>query len=209
MLSMKIITIKSSALSMFKLLDYYEVIVVMPAIDMQLANKASKVMQRRTRQKGLLIVVEDDLRLGFIMVANMVYMNTKSRFFCYVAQDAYPGAFWLDDGLETLKKENSGLLAFNDGRFFGTIAVFGLADRKWLYNIYKNFLFYPKYKSHFGDTELTVIALQTGKHVFNPNCLLMEVDYEKHRCKINMDDDKLYRERAEAGFDGRVTPFTP
>jgi len=207
MLEIKII--KSSMLSKFQLSTQYETIIVLPAIDMILAKKASEIMKMRTKQSGLLIIVEDDLRLGFIMVSNIVYMKTISRYFCYVAQDSYPGEFWLDYGLNTIKKTNSGLLSFNDGRFFGTIAVFGLADREWLNTIYKKFLFYHKYKSHFADTELSVIAAQTNNLVFNPNCLLIEVDYEKHLHGNNPDDDKLYRERAETGFDGLITPFTP
>jgi len=166
-------------------------------------------MKTRTKQEGLLLVVEDDLRLGFIMVSNLVYTKTVSRYFCYVAQDAYPGQFWLDYGLNAIKTTNGGLLSFNDGRFFGRIAVFGLADRQWIDTIYKGLLFYPKYKSHYGDTELSVIAVCTNKLVFDPNCLLIEVDYEKHLGKNNPDDERLYRERAEAGFDGRVSPFTP
>jgi len=200
---------KSSALSKFKLSSSYETIIVLPAIDMILANKISEIMEIRTRVDSLLIIVEDDLRIGFIMVANMVYMKTTSRYFCYVAQDSYPGYFWLDYGLDTMKRTNAGLLSFNDGRFFGKIAVFGLADRQWLNTIYEKFLFYPKYKSHFADTELSVIAAQTQNLVFNPNALLIEVDYEKHLHGNNPDDDKLYRQRAETGFDGLIAPFTP
>lgn len=206
---LEIQTIKSSVLSKFQLSTSYETIIVLPAIDMILANKASEVMKRRTKQTGLLIIVEDDLRLGFIMVSNMVYMKTKSRYFCFVAQDSYPGEFWLDYGLDTIKKTNSGLLSFNDGRFFGKIAVFGLADRKWLNTVYNQFLFYPKYKSHFADTELSVIAAQTNNLVFNPNCLLIEVDYEKYLHGNNQDDEILYIKRAKTGFDGLITPFTP
>jgi hypothetical protein len=143
------------------------------------------------------------------MISNLVYSKTISRYFCYVAQDAYAGEFWLDYALDTIKKTKSGLLSFNDGRFFGKIAVFGLVSRQWLNTIYGKFLFYPKYKSHFADTELSIIASQTNKLVFNPNSLLIEVDYEKHLHPNNNDDEILYRQRAETGFDNLISPFTP
>jgi hypothetical protein len=202
-------TIKYSQLRQFQLIPLHKTIIVLPAVDIILAKRVSEIMKMRTKQKGLLLVVDDDLRLGFIMVANLVYIKTSSRYFCYIAQDAYPGEFWLDYALETIKKTNSGLLAFNDGRFFGKVAVFGLVDRQWVNTIYKKFVFYPKYKSHFADTELSVISSQTSKLVFNPNAILVEVDYEKNLHGNNQDDENLYIERAKTGFDGLITPFIP
>jgi hypothetical protein len=181
----------------------------MSYIDTELAKKASEVMKRRTKQEGLLLFVEDDMRLGFIMVTNLVYAKTTSRYFVYTAQDAFAGEFWLDYGLDTIKKSKCGLLAFNDGRFFGKIAVFGLADRQWVNTIYGKFIFHHQYKSHFADTELSVIAAQTQNLVFNSNAILLEVDYEKHLHGNNQDDHKLYIERANNGFDNRIASFTP
>jgi hypothetical protein len=206
MLDIKII--KSSSLKKFQLSSSYEVIVVMPMIDVELAKKASEVMKRRTKQEGLLLLVEDDLRFGFIMVTNLVYAKTSSRYFAYTAQDAYAGEFWLDYALDTIKKSDCGLLAFNDGRFFGKIAIFGFADRQWVNKIYGKFIFHHQYKSNFADTELSVIASQTSNLVFNANALLIEVDYEKHLHGNNKDDHKLYIERAKTGFDGRIAAFT-
>ena len=206
MLDIKII--KSSKLQKLKYSSSYEVIIVLPMINIELANKASEVMRRRTQQNGLLLLIEDDLRIGFIMITNLVYTKTESRYFAYVAQDAFAGEFWLDYALDTIKKSNCGLLAFNDGRFFGKIAVFGLVNRNWINRIYGKFIFHHQYKSHFADTELSVIAAQTGNLVFNPNAVLIEVDYEKHLHGNNEDDHKLYIERAKTGFDGRISPFT-
>ena len=201
-------TIKTSKIATFRNDSHYEVIIVMPAIDMALAARAADVMSRRTDQSGLLILAEDDARLGFIMTTNLIYAKTHSGFFSYVAQDAFPGQYWLDYGLETLKQSKSGLLAFNDGRFFGKIAVFGLVNREWSSSLYKNFIFYPQYKSHFADTELSIIAYETSNLVFNPYAIMLEVDYEKHLHPNNRDDEKLYIERAKGGFDGRIQPFS-
>ena len=65
MLDIKII--KSSSLQRFQFSSSYETVIVMPMIDVALAKKASEVMRRRTEQNGLLLLVEDDLRLGFVL----------------------------------------------------------------------------------------------------------------------------------------------
>ena len=204
-----ITTIASSKINELAVASRYEVAIVLPAIDLALATKLSDVMQRRTRQDGVLVLVEDDLRLGFIMVANLVYAKTESRYFAYVAQDAFPSEYWLDTALDTIKGTGRGLLAFNDGKYFGTLAAFGLVDRTWVRTLYKNFLFFPGYTSHFADTELSAIATETDNITFNPNAILLEVDYEKHLRRNNLDDHRLYIERAKTGFGGIITPFTP
>lgn len=201
--------IKTSSLADYVEPRAHDTIIVMPTTDMKLARRAAEVMSRRTDREGLLVIAEDDLRLGFIATANSVYNKTRSACFGYVAQDAFAGQYWLDYGLHALEKSRAGLLAFNDGRFFGKIAVFGLAMRRWLKSVYGQGVFYTGYHSHFADTELSVIALASGNLVFNPSALLVEVDYKKHLHGNDPTDESLYRERAGQGFDGRIEPFTP
>ncbi|MGE9986093.1 hypothetical protein [Desulfovibrio sp. SGI.169] len=206
---LRISHVKTSALTNYADQRAHDAVIVMPATDMELASKAAEVMSRRTDREGLLVIAEDDLRLGFIATANGIYSKTRSACFGYAAQDAFAGQYWLDYGLNALEKSGAGLLAFNDGRFFGKIAVFGLAMRRWLKSVYEDGVFYAGYRSHFADTELSVIALASGNLVFNPNALLIEVDYEKHLHGNNPTDESLYRKRAEQGFDGRMEPFVP
>ena len=202
--------ISTSKLGSFREDRHHKVVVAMPSINMPMALRAADVMMRRTEQPGLLLVIEDDLRLGFIMTANLAYARTQSDYFAYVAQDAFPGHLWLDYGLDTMKRCGAGLLAFNEGSFFGKVAAFGLVHRDWTRSLYRNFLFYPQYKSHYADVELSVLALHTSNLAFNPNAILMEVDFEKHlKNSQNKEDALLYTQRAESGFDGRMPPFTP
>jgi len=201
--------LKSSELATVRGLNHNQVVVVLPFIDKELAVKTADILKRRALSEGLLVLVEDDVRIGFIQVANMIFSRSNSIYFGYLAQDAYPGEGWLRCGINILNKSKAALLAFNDGRFYGNIAVFGLVRRTWVQSIYRKFLFYPGYVSHFGDTELSVLALSSQKLVFNPNCLLIEVDYEKHLHGNNPKDDALYRERARTGFNGIVAPFEP
>ena len=206
---MESIVFKSSELAGIHGLTHDQVVIVLPFIDKDLAVKTADVLKRRALNEGLLVLVEDDLRIGFIQVANMIFSRSNSIYFGYLAQDAFPGDGWLRCGIDVLKKSGANLLAFNDGRFYGNIAVFGLVRRAWAQSIYRNCLFYPGYKSHFGDTELSVLALSDQKLVFSPNCILIEVDYEKHLHGNNPADDALYRERARTGFNGIVAPFEP
>lgn len=206
---------KTSGLAGFRAESPRETVIVMPALDMDLARKAATVMAARANAEGLLVVVEDDLRLGFVMTANLVYAKTSSAYFAYTAQDAFAGYSWLEYGLDTLRKTGGGLLAFNEGLFFGKVAAFGLADRRWLRGVYGNFLFHPEYAAHFADMELSVIALETDMMSFNPYALLVEADYDKHNGIAEggraayRKDYETYVSRAGRGFDGRVAPFTP
>ena len=217
--------IKTSEILSFSDTHAYETVIVMPSIRMGLAQRAADVMVGRTEASGLLVLAEDDCRMGFVATANLVYSKTVSRFFCYVAQDAFAGYYWLEMALESMQKGNAGLLAFNDGRFFGNLAAFGLAGRQWVDALYGGkTLFYPHYKKTYCDTELTDIARMTGKLAYNPHSMLVEIDYAKHRGQSSASaankiryvapnatdtDGVLYVTRALGGFDGKVAPFVP
>lgn len=204
---LKSVFVKSSAIETVKGMAHDAVICVLPYIHHDLAVRVEEVLRVRAKQSGLLLLVDDTDRLGFMKVANLVYYLTRSPYFAYLAEDAFPGEQWLNSAVTTLQETQAGLLAFNDGRFFGTLAVFGMVQRAWLKTIYPRFLFHPGYVSHFGDTELTTIAYLRNMLIFNPACLLVEVDYEKHKKGNNPADAALYKQRAATGFDGLVEPF--
>lgn len=198
-----VVTCKSSSLATARFADGHETVLVMPYISPEPAAQAAGVLRERTEKDALLVLAEDDARLGFIMTANMVFARTRSTWFGYLAEDVFPGYYWLEYALAPLRKTNAGLLAFSDGRFFGKLAAFGLARRAWVNTLYKGkCLFYPEYASHFGDTELSVIAGRTRNLVYNPNALMIEVDYEKHRKANNAADEELYLRREASGFGG-------
>lgn len=189
--------------------EHDSAVLVLPYIDTNQAERLAPVLSRRALCDGLLVLVEDTARIGFIKVANLVFARSSSRYFGYLAQDAYPGDGWLRCAVNTLDKSGAGLLAFNDGRFYGNVAVFGLVRRAWAASLYRNCVFFPGYTRHFADTELSAIAREQGQAVFNPGCVLVEVDYEKHARGLHQGDDALYRERARSGFGGLAAPFEP
>lgn len=180
-------------------------LVVMPFIDAAMAQRAATQLARRAGVDGVLLAVADDERAGFIAVANAVFRRSSSRRFGYAAQDAFAGRDWLKRAETALARQDGGLLAFNDGKWDGVLAAFGLVDRSWASGNYEGELFHPGYRSHYADAELSVLALAGGKHRYDPACLLIEVDWDKESKGVDEGDRALFRARAAAGFDGRVT----
>ena len=193
---------KTSELAEFKAVRHDDAVLVLPFIDEELARRLADVLVRRALHPGLVVLIEDDRRLGFIKTANAICSRSSSRYFGYLAQDVFPSDGWLQAALSILDATENGLLAFNDGRFHGTLAVFGLARRTWLKSLYHRFVFFPGYQSHYGDTELSAIAIHQNTLVYNPGCVMLEVDYEKHTKANNPDDKALFEQRMAQGFGG-------
>jgi hypothetical protein len=184
-----------------------EVIVAMPATDRQQARLTAGILERRAGIHALaIVVVHDDDRRGFVYCANRVFAATRGTYFAYLAQDAFPGRQWLALGLGTLKESGGKLLAFNDGKWAGGMAAFGLVERQWAAaNSAGGTLFDPGYTSHYADAELTVLAMDQGVYRYNANAVLVEVDYEKDGRPANAKDKASYRQRASTLFEGRIT----
>jgi hypothetical protein len=183
-----------------------ELIIVMPATDPDAADRSAQLMASRAGiAKGLILQVHDTDRAGFVAVANTVFCATTSRYLAYVAQDAFPGRFWLKRALEAVEKSQKGLLAFNDGKWMGALAAFGLVRRDWANRNYQGLLFYPDYAAHYGDVELTLLAMNEQQLTYDPNSVLVEVDWAKDQKTVNSQDRSLFRQRAAQGFDGRIS----
>ena len=180
-------------------------LVVMPFIDVDLARRSALQLAGRAGAAGTLLCVQDTKRLGFIAVANAVFRRSGAAQFAYVAQDAYAGRNWLALALEALKLKDGGLAAFNDGKWGGSLAAFGLADREWAAGNYGGDLFFPGYRRHYADVELTLIAMQQRKFRFDPLSVLVEVDWQKEDSGIEPEDRLLYYRRGQSSFDRKVT----
>lgn len=171
-------------------------IIVMPSTDLAQAQRAAELMANRAAvDDALLLVVLDDAREGFVAIANRVYRATRSQCFGYVAQDAFAGRRWLQLALHTLLQHNKGLLGFNDGKWAGALAAFGLGQRRWLDTHYGGDLFHPGYAQHYADTELTVLARGNHQYTYNPQAVLVEVDWGKDSKSVNLHDRMLFVQR--------------
>ncbi len=180
-------------------------LIVMPFTDAAMAHRAARLMEQRAGAYGQLLCIHDTDRAGFIAVANAAFRRSVAPQFGYVAQDAFAGSRWLALALEELNEKNGGLLAFNDGKWGGMLAAFGLASRAWALGNYDGDLFCSDYVRHYADVELTLIAMQQRKFRFEPLALLVEVDWDKDRREVDAADRLLYYRRGQSAFEGRVT----
>lgn len=173
-----------------------QAVFVMPFIDQDQATKATKILSQRANfSNAVLVAIYDSNRDGFINAANQVYRLTESELFGYLASDAFPCRKWLEYSVSAFERNDIGLLGYNDGKWLGSLAAFGLAKRDWLADYYTNGVFHPGYHSHFADTELSVLAHATKKFGYNPNIVVMEVDYDKDSKPVNHRDQVLFKER--------------
>lgn len=182
-----------------------EVLFVMPATDEAAAERAATLMASRAAVKeATVLVVMDNAQRGFVGIANLVFKASSGAFFGYAAQDAFAGRQWLAHALETLRATGKGLLAFNDGKWSGALAAFGLGRRQWLAQNYGGDLFHGGYTQHYADTELSVLALGNRQMAYNPQALLVEVDWEKDHKGVNALDRMLFASRKDGWIRGRV-----
>jgi hypothetical protein len=185
-------------------------VMVMPFIDASMAERAGKLAAKRAGTNGLVLAVHDATRQGFVATANQAFAATHSPWFGYMAQDVFAGREWLALALVALHIKQGVMLGFNDGKWRGQLASFGLASRSWAAANYaqgpdgQGPFFQPSYQRHYADTELTVLARQAKGYVYEPNSVLIEVDWGKDAQPVHAPDRALYRQRAAQGFEGRV-----
>jgi hypothetical protein len=177
---------------------------VMPFTDPVLARRAALLMSARAGAGGLMLAVHDDVEEGFICIANRIFLKSDSPYFGYVAQDAFPGRYWLKHAIALFGNPSVHLIAFNDGKWFGAMAAYGLARRLWASRNYGGPLFYPGYRRHYADAELSLIAAEAGALGYNPHSILVETDLEKDGKPVDARDRKTFRARAATKFDKRI-----
>lgn len=156
----------------------------------------------------------DKKREGYHTTANRAYLeNPGYDYYVFVADDVFPGRKWLLQAQKAMRAKNSGLCIPNDGKWNGYVATFSILSNQYIENFghvtkigkeYVTVPFNPAYKANFGDMELTVIAKGMGKAVYEPSCVLTEVDFDKDTKKGHPDDKLLFERRLRAGFDSRV-----
>ncbi|MEX0679746.1 MAG: glycosyltransferase domain-containing protein, partial [Balneolales bacterium] len=181
------------------------VAIVMPCIDKEKGLITAQSLYRRAGMPCKIIIVYDSERCGFIKTLNDTCRQLDVRYVVYLAQDAFAGRNWLQQAYNTLEKTGKGLLAFNDGKWQGIIASFGMVRLSWVKSLYGDSVLFQGYKSHCADDELTAIARAADQHVYNPHISLIEVDHEKGMAGGgNISDRQLFFDRYAGGFDGLV-----
>lgn len=191
-------------------------LMVLPFTDEGMAQRAGQMAAQRAGAKGLVLAVHDRHKQGFVAMVNQVFAASQSPWLGYMAQDAFAGRDWMALALQALHRQRGVLLGFNDGKWQGALASFGLASRAWAAANYagvdmdvdsssgQSTFFHASYQRHYADAELTVLARQANGYVYEPNSVLVEVDWGKEGQAVDAADRALFRERASSGFDGRV-----
>lgn len=180
-------------------------LVVIPFTDAEMVARCAAQLARRAGAQGTLLAIHDREGRGFIATANEAFRRSRAPFFAYVAQDAFAGRDWLKYGLAGIDQNAGGLLAFNDGKWHGALAAFGLVRREWASANYDGALFHPSYKSHYADVELTLVAMQQRRFRYVPQAMLVEVDWEKEAKAVSQEDRVQFHRRNQTAFDRKVT----
>ena len=185
-------------------LEVQGAVMAMPFINTSAAQQAAGLMSSRAGAPGMVLAIHDSSEQGFGALVNAAFKATKSNYFGYVAQDAYAGRQWLKLAIDALG-QNKSFLGFNDGKWAGALAGFGLAKRSWAQENYGGEFFHPGYQRHYADAELTLLALQAGLYAYDANSVLIEVDWDKDQAGVDPADRAFFAKRKQGRFDGRVT----
>lgn len=201
---MKASGLNDSKKEWLSLLDDKAVSLIMPTTNLDMAKNTADILLARSGVHAQVLIVEDDLQEGSVVLLNQVCQQTVCHAIAYVAQDVFPGRLWLKRGLTMLAQAKTGLVAFNDGKWCGEIASYGLLKTQWIRKVYGGGLFYKGYKQHYGDVELSLIARSAGAFSYDPHAVLIEIDPEKDQKKVDEGDRELFASRKLSGFDGKV-----
>jgi glycosyltransferase involved in cell wall biosynthesis len=188
------------------------IVVVMPCIDTHKGMNTARLLLSRAGIATAIFVVEDTKRQGFIKTLNDTAMRLDVKYIVYLAEDAFPGVDWLKIAYTRLEDTGKGLLAFNCGKWHGRIAAFGMVRKSWVSKLYGGAIFYPEYKNHRADNELTVIARVTNQFIYNPLSVLIENDkkkvfreHEADASNFTPNDKDLFIKRFNTAFNGVVS----
>lgn len=187
-----------------------KVVVIMPSINMKQANDAAEVMKIRAGMPVDIEVVEDTKREGFVKICNRVskdYLKKGYNLFAYTAQDAYVSKGWLLSAVMSQIEQMAGLIAFNDGKWWGKLAQFGMMTDEFMLHFNDGNMLPPHYFGNYTDCELTLIALQNNQFGWARDSIMMEIDPEKDKGnkKVNAEDKATFAKRKLLQFDGKVT----
>lgn len=190
------------------------VTVVMPSVNESRADETVKILKKRAGLEAHYVVALDTQRDGFIATTNRVSDSCTSEYIVYLAEDAFPGSRWLWHAYQKMETENLNLVAFDDGKWEGKIASFGMVRLSWSRRIYGAGVFFQQYRGHRADKELTIIAKAQGSFGYCPQATLVEYDREKpfrvresDNPNFDQTDRDLFNARVKTGFGGLLSDF--
>jgi hypothetical protein len=187
---------------------YERVVVVIPHREenVEQINKVKHIIEMRAGILCGIHFVFDEDRCGWVSMHNKTVQNLAGQFDWYVfgCLDYFPAQDFLKIALQHAKEQNKHLIGFNDGKWFGANFTSGMIHRDLIPKLYKSgTLFYPGYKFHGADPDLTARAKKLNEALYVPEAIYMEIDYIKDltdSSRLNPDDRALYHKRRGLGF---------
>ena len=164
--------------------------VLIPAIDMEATYKTVKQLKFRAGIEAQYFILPGNI--PFIEKVNAFVRQFPADYYVYTATDAFAGRNWLKIAYEELEATGKSVFAFNDGKWGGRLAAFGMVRAS-----YMSPFFFDGYKDHYADVELTLRANIEGVLACNLEAILMEVDYDKDTKSVNQADRDLFMKRQE------------
>lgn len=184
-----------------------KVAILIPTVNPEKAKQVADICHQRAGYPHKIIVEEDVDRIGWVAMINKLHRENPADFYIYGADDMFPSRNFLKEAMEVMENTEIGLLAFNDAKWNGINATFGIVRQDWIKTIYDTDLLHKGYRSHYADPELTMIARGQNKYAYKPEISMVEIVYNKEGTNIprnNEEDRKLFRERKKSGFNGLV-----
>ena len=137
--------------------------------------------------------------LGANKACNYGIDNINTKYYLYTGVDYFPSIGYLKVAMNTIKETGKKVFCFNDGKWFGEHCSIALVDREYARSIYGSGLFYNGYYHGGADTEINIIYSKDNQVCYNPEAIIMEIDYEKSFDRTFWDgmDTKLFDTRME------------
>ena len=184
-------------------------VVLLPWLDASMAQTALQTMAWRAGAPAVYLALHDDTGMGPVALLNAALAKVDCEMVVYTAQDAFPGRYWLRNALACLHSQPAkGLLAFNDGKWFGQLAAFGLVRRAWLAGRLRAQPLLPRLSPPLRRHRAHCRRAATRCAGLRPRPVLVEVDHDKDQRTVDAQDRRLYLRRAAQGFDARVVDPT-
>lgn len=164
------------------------------------SEKVAKVhLARAGMDCEVILIIQEDGWDGWVELHNWAARNLDFDHYVFSCGDYFPSRDYLRVAYDLMIQTGHKLIAFNDGKWDGFIATAGLIERKWMETNYEGDLFYPGYKKHYADTELSMIALGQEVIGYCPDAVLIEIDYGKfEKGYIHKIDQLLFLARKES-----------
>lgn len=168
--------------------------------------KVKRILEKRAGMPVQVHMIKDKNRIGPFALHNKAFKTLDFDYYVYTCMDTFPGREYIRIAYETISKNDMGVLAFNSGKWFGRNAAVGMVSKKYINEFQNGILFYPKYRHHGADPELSERAMRVNKFIYEPRAILIEVDYEKDfGVKRHPADSALFMKRRQERFPNDYT----